>query len=36
MFTPLELAAVGLTGEKAIAEYGEESVQVSMRSACIG
>jgi pyruvate/2-oxoglutarate dehydrogenase complex dihydrolipoamide dehydrogenase (E3) component len=28
VFTPLELAAVGLTGEKAIAEYGEESVQV--------
>ena len=28
MFTPLELAAVGLTEEKATAVYGEGSVQV--------
>ena len=28
VFTPLELAAVGMTEEKAAAEYGEKSVQV--------
>ena len=28
MFTPQELAAVGLTEERAVALYGESSVQV--------
>lgn len=40
MFTPLELAAVGLTEEKATAVYGESSVQVCREfyivSACPG
>lgn len=40
MFTPLELAAVGLTEEKAAAVYGESSVQVCREfyivSACPG
>ena len=29
MFTPLEFAAVGLTEEKATAEYGEDNIEVT-------